>query len=86
MQKYSPGKYPFLGLNYNSEEIDKSIVDWIKNVEKPAYSYSEDAYNIPLPEQTAEEVECLLKEPPAEDVPLPKQTEEDLKSLQNVRK
>ena len=55
-------------------------------MEKPAYSYSEDAYNIPLPEQTAEEVECLLKEPPAENVPLPKQTEEDLKSLQNVRK
>lgn len=29
---------------------------------------------IPLPEQTAEEIVCLLNEP-AENVPLPKQTE-----------
>ena len=56
----------------------------IKDVEKPADPYSKDVCNIPLPEQTAEETECLLNEP-AENVPLPKQTEEDLKSLQNAQ-
>ena len=46
--------------------------------------YSKDVCNIPLPEQSAEETECLLNEP-AENVPLPKQTEEDFKSLQNAQ-
>lgn len=69
MQKYWAARYPFLGLNYNSEVVDKSIVNFffkkkkkkrIKDVEKPADPYSEDVCNIPLPEQTAEEIECLL--------------------------
>ena len=82
MQKYWTAKYPFLKSNYNRKEVDQSIVEWIKNVEKPVDPYSDDPYNLPLPEQTEHEVESISNEPP-ENVALPPQTEHELRSLRN---
>lgn len=85
MQKYWAARYPLLDAKYTKEEVDKTIIEWFDQVQKPVDPYSDDPYNIPLPIQTDEEIQSILQESELspKDVPLPPQTDEELRSLQD---
>lgn len=81
MQKYWAERVPFLSSEYNRVEVDHRIVEWMRDISEPSDLLLEEARNIPLPEQTEEEIKSLSNEPSAASVPLPPQSDEELDSL-----
>ena len=72
---------PFLNKDYDKEEIDAGIRQWMVHAAKPIHSELDFAAEIPLPQATDEEMAFL--EERSEMIPLPPQDMEELRSLRN---